>query len=69
MTDPAASDLCPHCGEALEYDEVDIGVGVQRGNPGCPSCLWTPSEQKRLDEAFRSLTEYEGDPEVGDEID
>lgn len=35
-------DLCPKCGVPLEYDEVDIGVGVQRGNPGCPACYWTP---------------------------
>jgi ssDNA-binding Zn-finger/Zn-ribbon topoisomerase 1 len=35
-------DRCPRCGEPLEYDEVDIGVGTMRGNPGCPSCHWTP---------------------------
>lgn len=40
MTDD--HDLCPRCGEALEFDEVDIGVGVMRGNPGCPNCHWTP---------------------------
>jgi ribosomal protein S27AE len=38
---------CPKCGAELEYDEVDIGVGVQRGNYGCPECGWAP---KRLDE-------------------
>lgn len=36
------TDPCPQCGEQLDYDEVDIGVGVMRGNPGCPSCHWTP---------------------------
>ena len=38
---------CPDCGEPLDYDEVDIGVGVQRGNYGCPNCGWVP---KALDE-------------------
>ncbi len=33
---------CPRCGSELDFDEVDIGVGVLRGNPGCPSCHWTP---------------------------
>lgn len=36
------SDDCPECGAELEYDEVDIGVGTMRGNPGCPECGWTP---------------------------
>lgn len=36
------ADRCPRCGEPLEYDEVDVGVGTVRGNPGCPSCHWTP---------------------------
>lgn len=33
---------CPHCSTILEliYEEVDIGVGVQRHQTGaeCPSC-------------------------------
>ena len=33
---------CPRCGEKLEYDEVDVGVGVIRANPGCFNCFWTP---------------------------
>ena len=37
----ASEEQCPECGETLEYDEVDIGVGVQRGNYGCPACGWT----------------------------
>ncbi len=37
-------DKCPKCGEELEYDEVDIGIGIQRGNPGCPNCYWIPEE-------------------------
>jgi hypothetical protein len=55
VVDPAAvaavsaADICPECGAELEYDEVDIGVGTQRGNPGCPECHWTPtSESDRL---------------------
>lgn len=35
-------ELCPECGAELEYDEVDIGVGVQRGNFYCPECGWEP---------------------------
>lgn len=38
MTD----ERCPDCNEPLEYDEVDIGVGVQRGNYYCPNCGWSP---------------------------
>jgi len=34
--------FCPNCGTPLEYDEVDIGVGTLRGNPGCPECHWVP---------------------------
>lgn len=40
-------DTCPKCGAPLEYDEVDIGVGTIRGNPGCPDCHWTPDENPR----------------------
>lgn len=39
------NDKCPRCGTELEYDEVDIGVGTMKGNPGCPECHWTPSEE------------------------
>lgn len=35
---------CPRCGGPLERDEVDIGVGVQTGPAGCPSCFWTEGE-------------------------
>lgn len=37
-----STDLCPRCGGQLEYDEVDVGIGTMRGNPGCPDCHWTP---------------------------
>lgn len=35
-----SDDRCPECGAELVWDEVDIGVGTERGNPGCPECLW-----------------------------
>jgi len=33
---------CPECGEELDYDEVDIGVGTFKGNYRCPNpaCGW-----------------------------
>jgi ribosomal protein S27AE len=43
---------CPECGEPLEFDEVDIGVGVQRGNPRCPNCGWYPSAERYPDTIF-----------------
>ena len=38
-------DTCPKCGEALLYDEVDIGVGIQYSAPGCSDqeCGWEPT--------------------------
>lgn len=41
-------DICPRCGGELEYDEVDIGVGTMRGNPGCPDCGWMPNTHDDL---------------------
>ena len=32
----ASSDRCPVCGNDLEWDEVDIGVGTARGPAYCP---------------------------------
>ena len=41
---PALSgDICSRCGGQLNFDEVDIGVGTLRGNPGCPEGPWVPS--------------------------
>ena len=43
-----AEELCPKCGEeSLDWDEVDIGVGVQRGPVRCgnPECGWNASER------------------------
>jgi formate-dependent nitrite reductase cytochrome c552 subunit len=37
-------DECPNCGFELTFDEVDIGVGVLKGNPGCENCHWTPQK-------------------------
>ncbi len=34
---------CPECGSPCEYDEVDIGVGVQRGPAACSECGWSES--------------------------
>jgi hypothetical protein len=45
---PLAADACPKCGEPLEFDEVDIGVGTVRGNPGCPACHWVPDPAPEL---------------------
>jgi len=39
-------DTCPRCGGQLDYDEVDIGVGTLRGNPGCPDCHWVPGHSE-----------------------
>lgn len=33
---------CPVCGAPCDYDEVDIGVGVQTGNYRCEACGWCP---------------------------
>lgn len=33
---------CPECGEELDIDEVDIGVGVQTHIRGCSQCGWEP---------------------------
>jgi hypothetical protein len=54
---------CPDCSEPLDFDEVDISVGVQRGNPRCPNCGWEPrtkEEKQADDEYFRSGTRYPG---------
>jgi uncharacterized Zn finger protein (UPF0148 family) len=58
MTD----ELCPDCGEPLEFDEVDIGVGVQRGNYNCPNCGWAPKQaedEPEDDDPPRRMTRQE----------
>lgn len=57
------AELCPDCGEPLEHEEVDIGVGVQEFDHHCPNCGWAPqSREGKLadDEYFRSGTRYPG---------
>ena len=34
------NDICPDCRYELNYDEVDIGVGIQTGNYRCDYCGW-----------------------------
>lgn len=36
---------CLRCGEELDYEEVDIGVGILRGNYFCSKCGWSPSDE------------------------
>jgi transcription elongation factor Elf1 len=38
-------DKCPKCGEEIIYDEVEIGVGLYRGNARCNNCGWTLDEE------------------------
>lgn len=40
------TDPCPECGSQLEFDEVDVGVGVLRGNERCDECHWYPGVVK-----------------------
>lgn len=35
---------CAACGAALTQDEVDIGVGIQRGPWYCTECGWSEIE-------------------------
>lgn len=42
--------VCPKCGlETLQWDEVDIGVGIQRGPAFCvnPDCGWDLAKKER----------------------
>lgn len=42
-----AEPRCPKCDGPVEYDEVDIGVGVQRGPEWCinPECGWNAEQE------------------------
>ena len=40
-------DQCPRCGETIIYDEVDIGVGMMRGNACCDVCGWCMDDEIR----------------------
>ena len=52
--------VCPECSAPLDYDEVDIGVGVQQGNFRCEHCGWYPPDpalgdsllERELEERF-----------------
>ena len=35
---------CPHCGEACDREEVDVGVGTVYGPWRCPGCGWSAEE-------------------------
>lgn len=63
------AERCPNCSGELEYDEVDIGVGVERGNYFCPDCHWSPGwGDKALDWnllIFGSYSHLEVDIAVG----
>ncbi len=39
---------CPKCGEELDCDEVDIGVGTLKGNYRCPNrdCGYSDQDSK-----------------------
>jgi len=59
---------CPNCGEWLEADEADIGVGVQHGPVYCPACGYDsavearkrhPELHARLDALERAIDEQE----------
>jgi hypothetical protein len=38
---------CVKCGSEMDYGEVDIGVGIMRGNYYCPDCGWTPGDETK----------------------
>lgn len=48
---------CPKCGEECQRDEVDIGVGIQYGPFGCPSCAWSEWKQYDLSEGQSPVKE------------
>lgn len=39
---------CPKCGGDCYRDEVDIGVGIECGPYGCPSCGWSEYDEYDL---------------------
>lgn len=61
MSTSDPSDPCPECGEQLQFDEVDVGVGT---NPHCDNCYWYPGAVKVPCECgcgkmgYTSMTEY-----------
>jgi ribosomal protein S27AE len=61
-SDREAPPECPECGEILQYDEVDIGVGVLRGNTSCPGCGWCP------DDVIASILGWADEPVDGEDF-
>ena len=39
----------PVCGSELNYDEVDVGVGIIRGNFRCDDCGYNIPEERICD--------------------
>lgn len=36
-----SKEKCPECGEEVERESVDIGIGVVYGPPACFNCGWS----------------------------
>ena len=53
-------ELCPDCGGQLEWDEVDIGVGVQRGPSFCldPECRYNRALNRLVSDAAQAIEEF-----------
>jgi transcription elongation factor Elf1 len=51
--------ICPKCGAETTCDEVDIGVGVQKGPARCDNCRW--SQQAEFEKLFPELARYKGE--------
>jgi hypothetical protein len=52
---------CPKCGSDEVYrDSVDIGVGIQYGPWGCPSCGWSEDIEYDFSEGRDHLDENGG---------
>ena len=43
---------CPSCGNELDFDEVDVGVGVIRGDYHCNECHWSDRVEEDLREKY-----------------
>ena len=41
---------CPICNNECDFDEIDIGIGTQKGNYHCDHCGWV--EKETLDKLF-----------------
>ena len=39
---------CPRCETELTCDEVDIGVGIMRGNYRCDCCGWSERDEAEI---------------------